>query len=474
MISPLLQMALAGMGSDRVPSGKSAQSPQSFENLIASMDADEVESSTSVLAELPEASSEEGESDLAILEEVLLDSKGEVEVNAEAVPQHAQQVPPVSDQGSSANSAELFQAHPEQGIQTGDIAFSDAEDPATRSASSGASIEQDSEFRAGDSLQEMKEIARLESEDESIVRAVERDVRVQSRAATQPIPAQNVAEHFPSASEAQAVVDPLDLRKSAQTINQTNEISAQLPDQSDLAAIRPIAVTESGKPGQDLQKTATARIEPAAFESARIKKDVVMSQDSPSEAANGGLPPSAPSITASGGFGEEASAIAVNTASEVRQSTVTQELTSTPMRAAKVSLTLPQVKEVVQVAVASGLESKIEVELQPLDLGRMKLIFKQDAQGMSVIVEAEKPETIDQIRRHLEQASLDQRTGQDSQPRFRFESGGFEQSGRERQNSARQGKAMRVQTSGDEPLDVANEFSRPTQISPSGSLDIKA
>ena len=142
--------------------------------------------------------------------------------------------------------------------------------------------------------------------------------------------------------------------------------------------------------------------------------------------------------------------------------------------ATRIVLTLPQVEEMVQVAVQTGMDGKIEVELQPLDLGRMKLTFKQDQQGMTVIVEAEKPETVEQIKRHLEHLSSDLKPQGDIVPRFRFEGGSFGQSAREGQNPQQPVRKSRSKAFGNDMSDAATHANRLMNSEiVSGNLDIR-
>ncbi len=141
----------------------------------------------------------------------------------------------------------------------------------------------------------------------------------------------------------------------------------------------------------------------------------------------------------------------------------------------KISLTLPQVAEVVEVGIRSEMNGEIEIELRPLDLGRMKLVFKQDAQGLSITVDAENPETVEQIKRHLEGLSAEARANPDTAPRFRFEGGSFGQNAREGQSSQRQTRGAPSRGYADDSPE-ASSINTPQIISElvSGNLDIRA
>lgn len=140
----------------------------------------------------------------------------------------------------------------------------------------------------------------------------------------------------------------------------------------------------------------------------------------------------------------------------------------------KISLTMPQVFEVVEVGVQTEMNGEIEIELRPLDLGRMKLTFKQDSQGLSITVDAERPETADQIKRHIEQLSSDLRLSETA-PRFRFESNGFGQGSREGHAGQRQARGLRGGAYGEEPSESSPIY-KPQNVSDlsSGNLDIRA
>lgn len=140
----------------------------------------------------------------------------------------------------------------------------------------------------------------------------------------------------------------------------------------------------------------------------------------------------------------------------------------------KISLTMPQVLEVVEVGVQTEMNGEIEIELRPLDLGRMKLTFRQDSQGLSITVDAERPETVDQIKRHIEQLSTDLRLNETA-PRFRFESNGFGQSSREGHAGQRQARGLRAGAYGEGPSEASSIY-KPQNVSDlsSGNVDIRA
>ncbi len=474
MISPLLQMALAGMVNDRMPSTKSTDSVQSFEDLIAGLETEREESGAFTLEEVSEPISGESESELDTAEQTLSDVKIEVVAPAESMLGDAKQVLSGKDDSSFERLVESAddQSNPEALL--GDLAFADNEKMTSEEVTVDASLEKLSELPAIETVREDEEIPQLSAEGILPRFAVNEETYALTDPVTELIPVPEAAEQVSGSNVPQQAIDSHPFERSVEVISSENGRATQVQTPPERPSIRQTVATSSIGSAPEVQKIEPSSIEPEAYELEGAKENVAIMKDTPVAASSVIFSASAASSNAVGSFSEQLSAIAVTNASDVRQSAVTPEVPSAPSSAAKVNLTLPQVEEVVQVAVASGLESKIEIELQPLDLGRMKLTFKQDAQGMSVVVEAEKPETIDQIRRHLEHTSLDQRSGPESQPRFRFESGGFEQSGRERQGGARQGKPSRGQISADDTMDVANEPSRPTHTTPYGSLDIKA
>lgn len=140
----------------------------------------------------------------------------------------------------------------------------------------------------------------------------------------------------------------------------------------------------------------------------------------------------------------------------------------------KISLTMPQVFEVVEVGVQTEMSGEIEIELRPLDLGRMKLTFRQDSQGLSITVDAEWPETVDQIKRHIDQLSTELRLNETA-PRFRFESNGFGQGSREGHAGQRQARGLRGGAYGEEPSEASSIY-KPQNVSDlsSGNVDIRA
>lgn len=149
---------------------------------------------------------------------------------------------------------------------------------------------------------------------------------------------------------------------------------------------------------------------------------------------------------------------------------ITHPVADSSNSAAKVFLTIHQVAEIIEVGVQSEMHGEIEIELRPLDLGRMKLTFKQEAQGLAVVVEAERPETVEQIKRHLEQLS----TGE-SAPRFRFEQNSFGQNARDGQAAQRQNRSSRGDSYNDQSAETTSTYPA-TSISylVSGNVDIKA
>ena len=116
------------------------------------------------------------------------------------------------------------------------------------------------------------------------------------------------------------------------------------------------------------------------------------------------------------------------------------------------------------------MNGEIEIELRPLDLGRMKLTFKQEAQGLAVVVEAERPETVEQIKRHLEQLST-----AEAAPRFRFEQNSFGQNARDGQSAQRQNRSSRSESYSDQSTENTSIYPA-TSVSDlvSGNVDIRA
>ncbi|NVO25954.1 hypothetical protein HJ526_00850 [Donghicola sp. C2-DW-16] len=105
--------------------------------------------------------------------------------------------------------------------------------------------------------------------------------------------------------------------------------------------------------------------------------------------------------------------------------------------ARSVHLHFDQVQEIVKVGVSSRVESAIEVELQPHDLGRMKLVFQRDTEGMAVTIDADRSETIDKIKRLLDQFNNEAKQTMEAPIRFRFETGAFSSGGRDAHSNSR-------------------------------------
>ncbi|MCK8463349.1 flagellar hook-length control protein FliK [Aliiroseovarius sp. S1339] len=78
----------------------------------------------------------------------------------------------------------------------------------------------------------------------------------------------------------------------------------------------------------------------------------------------------------------------------------TQPLRTTPDMPRIVSAQLAEVAR-------SNPDKPVELTLNPEELGRLRLTFRTDASSMNVILQVERPETLDLMRRHIEQLAQD-------------------------------------------------------------------
>ncbi|WP_165352814.1 flagellar hook-length control protein FliK [Loktanella sp. IMCC34160] len=77
-----------------------------------------------------------------------------------------------------------------------------------------------------------------------------------------------------------------------------------------------------------------------------------------------------------------------------------------------------------QIAVAAQSDGSTEIALDPVELGKVKLRLTGSEHGMSVLIIAERPETADLMRRHVEMLAQEFRDLGYSDLQFQFESGG--------------------------------------------------
>lgn len=60
-------------------------------------------------------------------------------------------------------------------------------------------------------------------------------------------------------------------------------------------------------------------------------------------------------------------------------------------------------------AMRSGVERPVELQLHPEELGRVRLTFQTDASSLNVVLQMERPETLELMRRHIELLAQDMR-----------------------------------------------------------------
>lgn len=149
------------------------------------------------------------------------------------------------------------------------------------------------------------------------------------------------------------------------------------------------------------------------------------------------------------------------------------EISTSSVPAKRVEIPIGQLRELVKVGVETGLDGRIEVELRPHDLGRMKLIFVQDSQGITVTVGAENSDTIEQIKKHLDQPIFESRQMNEIPIRFRFEAGGFASGGRDHPTNSRTSRPSKEKFEGSDGSDISDH--KVTLVMPrgAGQMDIR-
>jgi Flagellar hook-length control protein FliK len=133
-------------------------------------------------------------------------------------------------------------------------------------------------------------------------------------------------------------------------------------------------------------------------------------------------------------------------------------------RADAARLPVPQLAEIM----VRQADRKIEIALNPEELGRVRMALSKTESGVMVQIFAERPETIELMRRHIDQLAQEfRRLGYDDVG-FEFHGGGAE--------SFRQSRAETEQTSGGASEDFAPEpvhLLRSSARAPSTGLDIR-
>lgn len=149
------------------------------------------------------------------------------------------------------------------------------------------------------------------------------------------------------------------------------------------------------------------------------------------------------------------------------------EISTSPVPAKRVEIPIGQLRELVKVGVETGLDGRIEVELRPHDLGRMKLTFIQDSQGITVTVGAENSDTIEQIKRHLDQSLFEARQMNEMPIRFRFEAGGFASGGRDHPTNSRTPRPSKEKFEGSDGSDISDHKATLVMPRGAGQMDIR-
>jgi len=106
---------------------------------------------------------------------------------------------------------------------------------------------------------------------------------------------------------------------------------------------------------------------------------------------------------------------------------------SAPLRSAEAMLARPEAARMVATQMAEALmrtqNNKVEISLHPEELGRVRMILSTSDLGVSVAIVAERPETLDLMRRHIDQLAKEFRE-------MGYENIGFEFSDRDSRDGA--------------------------------------
>lgn len=91
-----------------------------------------------------------------------------------------------------------------------------------------------------------------------------------------------------------------------------------------------------------------------------------------------------------------------------------------PVSATRSEGLLRQVSDLILVSASSDRPESVEVQLSPAELGKLKIEFKIGAEGLSIHLDVERADTLDLVRRHLDQLSADLRQSGFGQATFSF------------------------------------------------------
>jgi len=133
---------------------------------------------------------------------------------------------------------------------------------------------------------------------------------------------------------------------------------------------------------------------------------------------------------------------------------------------APVHLQGPQIASQVTAAIVQTTGATTEITLNPEELGRVRIAMTASDAGMTVTLLAERPETIDLLRRHIDQLARELRDLGYENPTFEFgeHSGGFDN---ERDQSAHQNGQPDLNNQADNPSQQS------IRVALSGGLDLK-
>ncbi|MEC9196173.1 MAG: flagellar hook-length control protein FliK [Pseudomonadota bacterium] len=95
-----------------------------------------------------------------------------------------------------------------------------------------------------------------------------------------------------------------------------------------------------------------------------------------------------------------------------------------PEAAAEQKLFISEVADHLGARVVQHPEGVVELELEPADLGRLKMTFQKEDGMTTVVVEVDKRETLDLMRRHAEQFVADLKSDTQGDVRLKFEMSG--------------------------------------------------
>ncbi len=106
----------------------------------------------------------------------------------------------------------------------------------------------------------------------------------------------------------------------------------------------------------------------------------------------------------------------------------------TPPPPAPTQGTPPQVMQV-SAAIRGGLEGSVDIHLNPAELGKVRILLTPSETGILVNVMADRPETLDLLRRHVDLLAQDFRDIGYDDASFSFGAGGQGEAGGQREHA---------------------------------------